>query len=228
MIRTGTDRCNPEEAGATPALYNHDTGHCNRLEVTPDCPVRPNPHKPGAANALRRANRLKLPERVRLTTVKNMVCRATQATVGSAWTGATPAAYAPGADPATMEKAITVILNSSPGKLGMLLIRSNKSPSYPNFSKDGLERVPMPRLADLNRESVAGLAAAYDELRGRERLALPQAHRCPVQLALDAAVCRHLDFDADLCGKIRHLLAQEPMITGKRYQFPPRQPELLP
>lgn len=127
-----------------------------------------------------------------------------------------------------MEKAIAVILNSSPGKLGMFLLRSNKSPSYPNFFKDGLERIPMPWLPDLRMEQLKGLTAAYDELCDEERLSLPQAHHCPVQLALDAAVCQYLDFDSDLCAQIRHLLAQEPMITGKRYQFPTLQPELLP
>ena len=90
MIRTGTDRCRPEDVGATPALYNHNVEHCNRLEVSPDCYVRPKSHKPSAANTLRRANYLKFPERVRLTTVKNMVCRTTQASVGSAWVGRFP------------------------------------------------------------------------------------------------------------------------------------------
>lgn len=219
-IRTGTDRCLPTDVGATPALYNHNVEHCNRLEVDPDCYVRPKSNKPSAANTLRRANCLKLPERVRLTTVKTTVCRTTQATVGSAWTGAVPVVSVPGTDAASVEKAIAVILNSTPGKLGLFLVRSNKSPSYPQFSKDGLERTPLPWLPDLGKEKIEGLAAAYDELCGQERLSLPQAHRCPVQLAIDAAVCRQLDFDADLCEKIRHLLAQEPMITGKRYEFP--------
>ena len=227
-IRTGTDRCLPTDAGATAALYNHNVEHCNRLEVAPDCYVRPKSNKPSAANTLRRANYLKFPERVNLPTVKNMVCRTTQATVGSAWVGAVPAVYAPGVDAAAMEKAIAVILNSTPGKLGMLLVRSNKKPAYPNFSKDGLERTPMPWLPDLGKAKVEGLAAAYDELCGQERLSLPQAHRCPVQLAIDAAVCRQLGFDAALCERARHLLAQEPMVTGKRYEFSREQPGLLP
>ena len=227
MIRTGTDRCRPEDVGATPALYNHNVEHCNRLEVGPDCYVRPRSNKPSAANTLRRANYLKFPERVNLPTVKSMVCRTTQATVGSAWVGAVPAVSVPGVDAASVEKAIAVILNSTPGKLGMLLVRSNKKPSYPNFSKDGLERIPLPWLPALGQEKLAGLVAAYDELCGQERLSLPQAHRCPVQLAIDAAVCRHLGFDADLCERIRHLLAQEPMVTGRRYEFPPQPPGLL-
>ena len=91
-----------------------------------------------------------------------------------------------------------------------------------------IKRAAMPWLPDLGKAKVEGLAAAYDELCGQERLSLPQAHRCPVQLAIDAAVCRQLGFDADLCERARHLLAQEPMVTGKRYEFSREQPGLLP
>ena len=34
-----------------------------------------------------------------------------------------------------------------------------------------------------------------------------------------AAVCKHLGFDADLCQIARYLLAQEPMVTGRRYEY---------
>ena len=52
-------------------------------------------------------------------------------------------------------------------------------------------------------------------------------HRCPAQLAIDAAVCEHLGFDAALCQTARHLLAQEPMVTGRRYEFGPTAQEAL-
>ena len=221
-----TQKCAANAVNATPALYDHDVEYCNKMEVAPDCFVQPKPNKPGLVKTLRKANHLKLPERVRLTTVKVTACRTTEPAVSSAWASATTRPVA-NVDAETVEKAIVTILNSTPGKLGMLLVRSNKSPSYPQFSKDGLERIPLPWLPALGREKLEGLAAAYDELCGQERLSLPQAHRCPVQLAIDAAVCRQLGFDADLCERIRHLLAQEPMVTGKRYEFPPQPPGLL-
>ena len=77
----------------------------------------------------------------------------------------------------------------------------------------------MPRMSDLPPAQIAGLAAAYDELAGQERQSLPQAHQCPVQRAIDAAVCEPLNFDAALCQTARHLLAQEPMVTGRRYEY---------
>ena len=48
-----------------------------------------------------------------------------------------------------------------------------------------------------------------------------------MQLAIDAAVCEHIGFDAALCQTARHLLAQEPMVTGKRYEFGPAPQEAL-
>ena len=219
-------KCAADAVNATPALFDHDVEHCNKLEVAPDCYVQPPPSRPKLLNTLQKANHLKLAERVRLTTVKNMACRTTAPAVGSAWASATTVPIA-GVDGTAAEKATVMILNSTPGKLGMLLVRSNKIPSYPQFSKDGLERIPMPRLSELAPAQIGGLAAAYDELAGQERQPLPQAHRCPVQLAIDRAVCAQLGFDETLCQIARHLLAQEPMVTGKRYAFGPGAAEAL-
>ena len=233
-IRVNMRKCSPDAVDATPALYDHNVKHSNKLEVEPDCYVQPKPGKKTAINTLRKATYLHLPERVNLPTVKSMAVRTTTKAVGSAWECAqvwqrigTVHVSEPernllpqwNADAEQIEKALVMILNSTPGKIGMLLIRSNKKPSYPNFSKDGLERIPLPRLTDLDQGQIEGLVQSYDELAGRERKSLPQAHHCPVQLAIDAAVCEHLGFDAGLCQTARHLLAQEPMVTGRRYEY---------
>ena len=211
-------KCNANDINATPVLYDHDVNHCNKLEVEPDCYVNPPPSKPSLINTLRKANYLHLAERIRLTTVKCTACRTTLPAVSSAWTTAS-IVHLNHIDDSTAEKAIVMILNSTPGKLGMLLVRSNKIPSYPQFSKDGLERIPMPRLSELTVRQLTGLADAYDELATQERAPLPKAHECPVQLAIDEAVCRYTDFDSATCEAARHLLAQEPMVTGEPYQF---------
>lgn len=211
-------KCAANAVNATPALFDHDVAHCNKLTVAPDSYVHPPPSRPRLLNTLKKAGYLKLAERVRLTTVKNTACRTTIPAVSSAWANATAMPVAD-TDAPSVEKAMVMILNSTPGKLGMLLVRSNKIPEYPQFSKDGLERIPMPRMSDLAPAQIAGLAAAYDTMADQERKSLPQAHHCPVQLAIDAAVCEHLGFDAELCQTARHLLAQEPMVTGRRYEY---------
>lgn len=215
-------KCHQDDAHATPALYDHKVTHCDRMEVGPDAWVCPQKGNTRAAKYLNRKHTLKLPTRINLPTVKNMALRTSEPTVSVAWQNGIPVPAQCGPhNPVDVEKALTVILNSTPGKIGMLRVRSFKKPAYPNFGIEGLLRIPMPRIADLKPEQVQGLAAAYDELAGQERKSLPEAHHCPVQLAIDGAVCEYLGFDAALCQTARHLLAQEPMVTGRRYEYPP-------
>ena len=122
-------------------------------------------------------------------------------------------------DMVLLEKVLVTLLNSTPGKLGMLLIRSNKIPSYPHFSTDGWRRIPIPKLDTLTDKQIQDLAGLYDELAHRERQSFPNAHLCDVQLQLDESVCSSLNFDTAICKKMRHMLAQEPMITGQHYEF---------
>ena len=222
-------KCHPDAIYATPTLYDHNVNHCNKLEVAPDAHVHPQPGNTRAMKYLMQARSLKLPSRINLPTVKNFACRTTVPTVSAAWQSGVPVLANCGPhNTAQIEKAIVIILNSTPGKLGMLLVRTFKKPPYPNFGIEGLLRVPFPRLRDLKPAQLEGLVAVYDALKNEERLSLPQAHKCPVQIAIDDAVCQHLNFDEQLCVQARHLLAQEPMITGKPYPFtPPPQPPLL-
>ena len=222
-------KCHPDAIYATPALYDHNVEHCNKMEVAPDAHVQPQPDNTRALKYLQRRHRLKLANRIRLTTVKNFACRTTVPTVSAAWQSGVPVLANCGPHSSeSIEKAVCLILNSTPGKLGMLLVRSNKIPSYPSFGIEGLLRVPFPRLRDVHPAQLAGLAKVYDEWKNEERLSLPKAHLCPVQIAVDKAVCRHLGFDKDFCLKARHLLSQEPMTTAQRYQFtpPPQTPFL--
>ena len=221
-IQENARKCKPEDADATPALYDHQVSHCDRLEVAPDAWVRPKKGNARAAKYLNRAQYLKLPMRINLPTVKNMALRTSVPAVAVAWQNATPVPAQCGEhDPEQVEKALAIILNSTPGKIGMLNVRSFKKPSYPNFGIEGLLRIPVPRISALKPAQVQGLADAYDKLRDEQRESMPKAHECKVQLAIDQAVCLYLNFDEAICRNARHLLAQEPMITGRRYEFEP-------
>ncbi len=48
-----------------------------------------------------------------------------------------------------------------------------------------------------------------------------RARRRPARLAIDRAVCEQLDFDEGLCQMAQHLLALEPMVTGRWHEFGP-------
>lgn len=219
-IHEHTKKCNPRDSRATPALYDHKVEHCDRLLVPPDHYVNPKRGNTRALKYLNRVHRLKLPTRLSLTSVKNVACLTSVPTVGAAWQSGVPVINGKHS-PEDAEKAITLILNSTPGKVGMLLVRTNFKPSYPTFSIHELLRIPMPAVGKLDIDQMATLTSAFDELAGVPRLSLPDAHECRVQLAIDDAVCEALDFDKELCREARHLLAREPMVTGKPYEFNP-------
>lgn len=95
--------------------------------------------------------------------------------------------------------------------------RSNKIPSYPQFSLDDLRRIPVPDFHALGEARVAQLAAAYDALCDFTLLPLPQILQDETRLALDRIVTDALGIDAEITASIRRELSREPSITGKRY-----------
>ncbi len=217
---------------STLALWYHKTDYCDKLEVKPDCHVKPKKKTKDAIAKFEKVcinlTQLKIAEQVRLTTVKSFACRTTKPSLNNAGCGA-EVVDIPNVDEETVEKAVCLILNSTPAKLEMILRRKNKTFSYISFAKESLNRVAMPLLSGMKLSAFRGLAKVYDELCKQPRKRLPEAHECSVQLAIDKAVCKHTDFDENLCIKARHLLAQEPMVTGKRYQANPEEtnPELF-
>ena len=127
------------------------------------------------------------------------------------------------ADKETVEKAVCVILNSTPAKVGMISARSKKDISYVQFPTENFNRIPMPLLSGMKPSAFRALAKVYDKWKSEKRQRLPEAHNCSVQLAIDKAVCKHTGFDEKLCRQARRLLVHEPMVTGQRYQ--PQQEE---
>ena len=222
-------KCDSRELHATHCLWHQDTDYCDKMEVQPDCWVKPKEDKANKFESiLQKVSRLKITERIRFTTIKNFACRTAKPSISCSWSTA-QVADMDGVDKEMAEKAICIILNSTPAKVGMILTRVNRSPSYVQFPIHGLNRVAMPLLSGMKPSAFRGLAKVYDEWCKQPRKRLPEAHNCSVQKAIDQAVCKHTDFDENLCIKARHLLAQEPMVTGKQYHAnsEPTNPELF-
>ena len=155
---------------------------------------------------------LMLTTRARLNTVRCFSVRLNERALGSRWV---PCTIRNGhKQPATLEYAICAYLNSTLGVLAILGDRTNKIPSYPHFSMDDLRRIPVPDFNALDSSQIATLATAYDSLRELELLPLPQMVEDEVRMALDRAVVRALDLDAEMIKTIRRELAREPAITG--------------
>ena len=95
--------------------------------------------------------------------------------------------------------------------------RSNKTPSYPQFSLDDLRKLIVPDFSAIGENAAASLAATYDMYAGDVLLPLPQLDHCPIRLGLDDAVLEALDLDGEMVATIRRSLASEPSVTGRRY-----------
>ena len=222
QIIIGAQKCkNPRELHATPCLWYHNTNYCDKLEVKPDCYIKPKKANPEVLKFLHNSSRLKIAWRIRFTTIKNFACRTTVPSVSASWATVEVVNNIPDVDKETVEKAVCLLLNSTPAKVGTILARTNKTISYVHLGNVKLNRIPMPLLYGMKSSAFRGLAKVYEEQCKQPRKRLPEAHNCHVQIAIDKAVCKHTGFPYDVCAQARHLLACEPMVTGQRYQANP-------
>ena len=156
-----------------------------------------------------------LPTRIRLNTVRTLSVRVPAPVIGSAWVPCK--CNISDMDAAIFEKAICVYLNSTPGILALLGNRSNKTPSYPQFSLDDMRKLIVPNFAAIGNDAAERLAGAFDALAEQALLPLPRMDDCAVRQGLDAAVCEALGLDGERVDTIRRNLAAEPSVTGRRY-----------
>ncbi len=209
----------PDEQGRV-ALWQHDTEQTQSMLATWDTHIIAKPSKTHLADSYwKQRGTFLLPHRLRLNTVRTTAVRLDTPAVGSAWTQCRLVTETSNAE--TLEKAICVYLNSSPGILAMMGDRSNKTPSYPQFSLDDLRKLVVPDFAAIGGDAAAALAKTYDAHAGDVLLPLPQMNNCPVRRALDDAVIAALDLDGEMVATVRRSLAAEPSVTGKRYTGQP-------
>ena len=217
-VRKCGNRMAEAVSGATPVLWEHDANHCNRLVVSPDSWVT---SKAGHESELRRisnnVHRLKLPDRISLTSSCVTAVLTAEPSLGSAWQNAVPVCTGNHA-PEDVERATAIILNSTLGKLATLLVRNNRKPTYPTFSVEAQRSIALPPIASMTGEQVRVLVDVFDEVAEIERKPFPEAHTCDVQLRIDAVVCQVLEYDLERCVDLRERLAREPMISNKPYR----------
>ena len=211
FIRSGL----PNE-NAMVALWDHDTELTRSMAAKTDCQITPKQGKQKQCHSLwNKRGTLLLPARVRLNTVRTLSVRLEERALGSAWVPCKP--RVPQSDIVKIEKALCVYLNSTLGILAMLGNRSNKIPSYPQFSMDDLRKLVVPDFAKIGDHAVVKMAYAYDVFADLAFKPLPEMDNCHVRCELDEAVCNALGVDAEEVGMIRRSLASEPSVTGRRY-----------
>lgn len=209
----------PSAAGRV-ALWRHDTEKTQSMAASWDTHISAKATKAHLASKYwEQRSTFLLPHRFRLNTVKSVAVRLEAPVVGSAWTQCRLAERGTGVK--TLEKAYCVFLNSSFGILALLGNRTNKVPSYPQFSLDDLRKLRVPDFSAIGPDAVSVLDAAYVAHAHDILLPLPQMNQCPVRHALDQAVTKALDLNWELVPNIRRTLTEEPSVTGQRYAYLP-------
>ena len=215
-IRDAFTRSAMPDAEGRVALWQHDTEVTQSMAARWDTHIVAKPPKAHLAQSYwQQRSRLLLPHRMRLNTVMVNCVRIDTPVIGSAWTPCNLSIAEH--DKELLEKALCVYLNSSIGILALLGNRSNKIPSYPQFSLDDMRKLVVPDFAALGDAAVARLASAYDAHAGDTLLPLPQLDADPVRRALDEAVVAALGLDGELVASVRRGLGMEPSVTGRRY-----------
>ena len=216
-IRPTISRTDIPAAEGMVALWDHKTNVTQSMSAKVDSYAVAKRGKEAYARSLwAKRGRFMLPTRIRLNTVRMLSVRVNTPALGSAWVPCRPDKI--GIDVELLEKSICVYFNSSIGILAMLGNRSNKTPSYPQFSMDDLNKLFVPDLAALGDDSLRILASAYESHCDRTLLPLPQMVVDPVRAALDDAVCSALGIDTEEVATIRRHISAEPSVTGERYR----------
>lgn len=215
-VRGIFDRSTPPGEEAMRALWYHKTDVTQEMAARTDTNIVPKPGKETQAEGLwAKRGKLMLVTRARLNTVRCISVRLDENALGSLWV---PCRFYQGKmDEDLLEKLTCTYLNSTLGVLAIIGDRTNKIPSYPHFSMDDLNRIPVPDFATMDKAQVGELAAAYDEHCESVLLPLPCMQECETRQALDAAVIAALGIDEEVVATIRRELTREPSVTGRRY-----------
>ena len=201
------------------ALWQHDTEITQSMTAKADSHIVAKSAKAHLAESYwQQRSTLLLPHRLFLPTARIAVVRLSTPALGSLWTPCR--VKVPQYGSGELEKALCVYFNSSVGVLAILGDRSNRKPTYPQFSLDDLRSLPVPDFATIGTDAVSKLAAAYDKYAESILMPLPQMNDCPVRKALDNVVCAALEIDGETVATIRRQLSMEPSVTGKRYAAP--------
>ena len=215
-IRDAFARSEMPDAAGRIALWQHDTERTQSMAAHWDSHICPKPNKvPLADKYWTQRGTFLLPHRLNLPTARVATVRLKMPAMGSLWT---PCRLTVKTDILPeLEKALCVYFNSSIGLLSILGDRTNKKPTYPQFSLDDLRKLVVPDFDIIGPVAIATLAAAYDFHANDVFLQLPQMDDCPVRRALDQAVIEALDLDGETVANIRCTLAAEPSVTSNRY-----------
>ena len=203
-----------ESPTSYPALWSHDAGTIKSLEVNPNLFLSPrsSPLQNRHARPVRllwpRAGRIMLAERMRLNTQRLIAVRLPAPALSNVWWP-----FRLREEDESVEKIITLWLNSTLGLVTLLSYRVSTEGSWVQFKKPILERVPVLDARKLSSEQVQRLVNVYDQVSRLELLPLSEMATDGTRELLDHAIAQVLELPS--FDVIRQTLAREPIISGE-------------
>ncbi len=198
----------PDKYGRT-ALWHFKADFTNKMGATTDTLITAKVDEDKAKNIWEKRSRFLLPVKVQTHRARVIAIRLDKPTLGSYWM--TVDFFQ---QKEKMEKAICAYLNSTPGIISMLGIRTPKILFYPDFSLEGVSKVSIPCLDHQKLNDLSMVFDKYaDTVLGKWSDADDSNRK-----GLDEAVSEILKIDSEKVSTAREALAKEPMCTNERYQ----------
>ncbi|MDR2113026.1 MAG: hypothetical protein LBQ62_08015 [Candidatus Accumulibacter sp.] len=195
-----------------PAFWNHSAKAVTCIRQEPNSWLLPWQESPrgadyGERRLWPRSGRILLIERLWPITHRVLATGFDRAVLGNTWW-----AFQSSLSP-EQEKALLLWLNSTPALLMTLSRRVTTEGAWMQMKKPQWAAMPVLAVTTLSTQTLARLAAAFDDIGERVLLALAKLDDDPTRAAIDNALSVILqlpDF-----ALLRQLLAREPGLTGK-------------
>ena len=198
---------------AYPLVEGHNTEQRRSIICEPDQYLSPlvsprGGQRPGYGDHLwTMSGRLLVAARFRLNTARVIAMRSDVNVLGRMW-------WPIRVEDASVEKALTVWLNSSLGILSLMALRNTTEGSWVQPKKADLQDMPVLDFRAITDRQLELLSGLFDTLSTDEFSSLPEMAHCDARRLLDNRVADILSLP-DLDG-LRRLLASEPVVSNRR------------
>ena len=207
----GFDRTN--SVTSYPLVEGHDTEQRKSMTCSPDSYLSPlttpkGGQRPGYGEHLwQQSARLLVAERLWLETNRIVAMRVDTRVLSNVW-------WPVNVKDESVEKALTVWMNSSLGLLTILAQRTSTRGGWVAMKKADLEVLPVLDVRAISDSQLEGLSKLFDDMVEAEFESLPGMADCPARRRLDDGISEILGLPN--LDNLRRLLASEPVVSNRR------------
>ena len=198
----------PDKCGRK-ALWHFKTDITRKMRATTDTLITARGDENKAELVWKKRSRLLLPVSVQTYRARVIAVRLDMPALGSYWMTVDFFQHKE-----KMEKAVCTFLNSTPGIVSMLGMKTPKVLCYPNMSLEGVSNTAIPCL---DNQKLNDLSMVFDKYGDTDLGKWSEANNSARQ-GLDREVSEILNINSELVSTAREELAREPMCTNRRHE----------